>query len=166
MVVLKRVRVAELSAAERARALAEARLLAALAHENIVRYVGSWEAPAEGLLLLEMEYASGGTLAQMLTATRRPLSEGVVVNLFSQVVAAVRHVHALGVLHRDLKTENIFLTEDRVVKVGDFGIAKALGSQLQADTVLGTPHCLSPEMVRRQGGHIFAGVRISVRQLY
>ncbi|KAJ1527849.1 hypothetical protein ONE63_007789 [Megalurothrips usitatus] len=147
LVVIKQVAVLELSAAERVRALNEARVLALLSHRNVVRYLGSWE--RDGCLLLEMEFAGGGTLAQLLAARAArsaPLSERRALSLFGQVVAAIRHMHAHSVLHRDLKTENIFLTKDNVVKVGDFGISKVMGTQVQAETVLGTPYYLSPEM--------------------
>ncbi|XP_034248266.1 serine/threonine-protein kinase Nek8-like [Thrips palmi] len=147
LVVIKQVPVLELSAAERVRALNEARVLALLSHRNVVRYLGSWE--RDGCLLLEMEFAGGGTLAQFLanrTARNAPLSERRALALFAQVASAIRHMHAHNVLHRDLKTENIFLTKDNVVKVGDFGISKVMGTQVQAETVLGTPYYLSPEM--------------------
>ncbi|XP_052128359.1 serine/threonine-protein kinase Nek8-like [Frankliniella occidentalis] len=147
LVVIKQVPVLELSATERVRALNEARVLALLSHRNVVRYLGSWE--RDGCLLLEMEFAGGGTMAQFLaarTARNAALSERRALALFSQVASAIRHMHAHNVLHRDLKTENIFLTKDNVVKVGDFGISKVMGTQVQAETVLGTPYYLSPEM--------------------
>ncbi|KAE8741539.1 hypothetical protein FOCC_FOCC012923, partial [Frankliniella occidentalis] len=142
----------ELSATERVRALNEARVLALLSHRNVVRYLGSWE--RDGCLLLEMEFAGGGTMAQFLaarTARNAALSERRALALFSQVASAIRHMHAHNVLHRDLKTENIFLTKDNVVKVGDFGISKVMGTQVQAETVLGTPYYLSPEMASMTG---------------
>jgi serine/threonine protein kinase len=70
-----------------------------------------------------------------------------------QVVAAMAYVHKCHILHRDLKGENIMLSglEGRIIKLGDFGIAKVLGSQAdQAYTVVGTPQTLSPELVQGQ----------------
>jgi serine/threonine protein kinase len=59
----------------------------------------------------------------------------------------LKHVHDSNILHRDLKTQNIFLTADNMIKLGDFGIAKILNSQTEfANTVIGTPYYLSPEL--------------------
>ena len=96
--VLPQVPVLELSATERVRALNEARVLALLSHRNVVRYLGSWE--RDGCLLLEMEFAGGGTLAQYLAVRSAPLSERRALHLFGQVAAAIRHMHAHNVLHR------------------------------------------------------------------
>lgn len=63
------------------------------------------------------------------------------------MVSAIRYMHAKNVLHRDLKTANIFLTKEGIVKIGDFGISKLLTSTKGgAHTVLGTPYYISPEM--------------------
>ncbi|XP_059479403.1 serine/threonine-protein kinase Nek8-like [Neocloeon triangulifer] len=144
MVVIKEVQLTELEATERQLALNEVQVLASLNHPNIIRYIRSFE--RGGSLLIEMEYADGGTLAQLLGPRNVPLSERAVLHIWSQLSAALAHMHSRGVLHRDLKTANVFLTSSLQVKVGDFGISKVLTSKAQAQTILGTPYYLSPEM--------------------
>lgn len=64
---------------------------------------------------------------------------------------ALEHIHALRILHRDLKTQNIFIGNGGVIKVGDFGIAKVLaGTGDMATTVTGTPYYMAPEICRNQ----------------
>lgn len=105
-----------------------------------------------------MEYLEGESLEQRLRA-RGPLSIEEVVSVISQAAKALTAAHEQGILHRDLKPDNIFLARDReaggagyVVKLVDFGIAKIVGEELehgaattQAGVVLGTPHYMSPE---------------------
>ena len=154
----------DLSATERQMALNEVRVLATLDHPNIVTYYDSFE--RDGVLMIEMEYADGGNLAESLAKKTVRMEEKDIVNIFSQIVSAIRHMHDNNVLHRDLKTANIFLTKENMVKVGDFGISK-VGVQMSryfissllkclcqmlsthrggAHTVLGTPYYISPEM--------------------
>lgn len=73
------------------------------------------------------------------------------VDWFFQIALALKHVHDKNILHRDLKTQNIFLTKASMVKLGDFGIAKVLNSETEmARTVIGTPYYLSPELCEDQ----------------
>ena len=118
----------DLSATERQMALNEVRVLATLDHPNIVTYYDSFE--RDGVLMIEMEYADGGNLAESLAKKTVRMEEKDIVNIFSQIVSAIRHMHDNNVLHRDLKTANIFLTKENMVKVGDFGISK-VGSDMK-----------------------------------
>jgi NIMA (never in mitosis gene a)-related kinase len=71
-----------------------------------------------------------------------------VLNWFTQICLAMKHVHDRKILHRDLKSQNIFLTKRNFVKLGDFGIARVLShTKSAAKTVVGTPYYLSPEII-------------------
>ncbi|RWS23438.1 serine/threonine-protein kinase Nek8-like protein [Leptotrombidium deliense] len=118
-----------------------------LSHPNIVTYFDSFE--SDGKLLIEMEYCDGGTLATFLQHLTEPLKELEILTIFQQIVSAISYLHDKKILHRDLKTANIFMTKDMVVKVGDFGISKMLNThKVGASTVVGTPSYLSPEMCK------------------
>ncbi len=145
LVILKEINLHDLNASERQMALNEVRVLAMLDHPNIISYFDSFE--EDGIIMIEMEYADGGTLAQYLSAQDKPLEENEILTMFSQIVSAICYIHKHNILHRDLKTANIFLTKEGHVKVGDFGISKLMSTANQrANTVLGTPYYISPEM--------------------
>ncbi|XP_021939343.1 serine/threonine-protein kinase Nek8-like isoform X2 [Zootermopsis nevadensis] len=144
LIVIKEVNMIDLTASERQMALNEVQVLSSLDHPNIISYFGSFE--RDGVLMIKMEYADGGTLAQMLSRRARRLDEREIIMLFRQIVAAIRYMHDHNILHRDLKTANVFLNKDNTIKVGDFGISKIMTTRAQAQTVLGTPYYISPEM--------------------
>ncbi|CAD5209195.1 unnamed protein product [Bursaphelenchus xylophilus] len=147
LVIIKEINIAELSQNERQMSLNEVNLLARLDHPNIISYYDSFY--DGGVLMIEMEYAEGGTLAQLLAKQQDYLEEIEIMTLFEQMISAVSYLHDHHVLHRDLKSANIFLTKDNLVKIGDFGISKMMGTEtknLGANTILGTPYYLSPEM--------------------
>ncbi|KAL3068513.1 hypothetical protein niasHT_030804 [Heterodera trifolii] len=149
-VILKEINLHELTPTERNMSLNEVALLSRLDHPHIIHYFDSFE--EDGALMIEMEYADGGTLAQLLAHRddAQPLPEDEVLDIFEQMTSAVSYLHDNNILHRDLKTANIFLTKERMVKVGDFGVSKKLSTQTNigggAQTMLGTPYYLSPEM--------------------
>lgn len=135
-----------LTSTERLLAMNEAKVLSMLDHNNIVKYYNSYE--CDGKIFIEMEYCDGGTLADFLNTLSKPLKEHEILIIFLEIVSAITYLHDKNILHRDLKTANIFLTSQRVVKLGDFGIAKMLSTKKKdANTVVGTPYYISPEMV-------------------
>ena len=79
-------------------------------------------------------------------------SENDVLNWFTQICLAIKHTHDKKILHRDLKSQNIFMTKRGILKLGDFGIARVLSNtRSRAKTVVGTPYYLSPEIIRSEG---------------
>jgi serine/threonine protein kinase len=129
------------------RFLREARLAARLAHPNVVRVFDVGE--EDGRPFIAMEYVEGGTLAE-LVAQRGQLPVAETATLGTQMCAGLAAVHAAGLVHRDVKPQNLLLRTDGVLKLGDFGIAAGHdGTRLTlAGTVLGTAGYLAPEQAR------------------
>ena len=78
-------------------------------------------------------------------------TESQILDWFTQICLAMKHVHDRKILHRDLKNQNIFLTKDNTIKLGDFGIARILSNTREkAKTMVGTPYYLSPEIIENK----------------
>ena len=105
-------------------------------------------------ILIIMEYADAGDLSMVVKRQRelkQYLPEPDILSWFVQIALGLQYIHKKNILHRDLKTQNIFVTSKKLVKIGDFGISKWLSHTLDlATTAIGTPHYLSPEICRRQ----------------
>ena len=131
----------------RRRFVREARLAARLAHPNVVRVFDVGE--AEGRPFIAMEYVEGENLAE-LVARCGPLAPAEAASLGVQVCAALAAAHSAGLVHRDVKPQNLLLSRDGVLKLGDFGIAVGhAGTRLTLEgTVLGTAGYLAPEQAR------------------
>lgn len=121
-------------------------VLSSLSHPYITQFQGSCE--EDGFLLIAMDYCAGGDLHSLITKRNGILfPEDRVLDWFVQLCLAVKYIHDRKILHRDIKSQNIFLTDDGKVRLGDFGIAKILNSSSElAKTCIGTPYYLSPEM--------------------
>ncbi|XP_021561723.1 serine/threonine-protein kinase Nek3 isoform X2 [Carlito syrichta] len=124
----------------------EAVLLAKMKHPNIVAFKESFE--EEGHLYIVMEYCDGGDLMQKIKQQKGKLfPEDMILNWFTQVCLGVNHIHRKRVLHRDIKSKNIFLTQNGNVKLGDFGSARLLSNPMAfACTYVGTPYYVPPEI--------------------
>ncbi|CAD5115258.1 DgyrCDS4252 [Dimorphilus gyrociliatus] len=144
--VLKKLEVKHASKRERYSAEQEAKLLSKLHHPNIVTYKDSFE--NNGHLYIAMGFCEGGDLFSKLKEQRSvPLEERQIVEWFVQISMALQYMHERNILHRDLKTQNIFLTKASIIKVGDLGIAKVLDNPNDmASTLIGTPYYMSPEL--------------------
>eukprot|EP00038_Savillea_parva_P001954 m.108788 g.108788 ORF g.108788 m.108788 type:complete len:1252 (+) comp10671_c0_seq2:92-3847(+) len=144
--VIKEVNVTKMSPRERREARQEVKVLAQMKHPNIVSYITSFE--ERGKLFIAMDYCDGGDLHGRIERQRgSSFPEDQILDWFVQISLALKHVHDRKILHRDLKTQNIFLTRRDIVKLGDFGIAKVLkGTSDLAKTAIGTPYYLSPEI--------------------
>lgn len=131
----------------------EARLLEKLSHPNVVRFFGARR--ERGYHVMELELLEGETLGNRLRAGGgRGLPVQDAVGLMLQACEGVAAAHELGVVHRDLKPDNLFVTRDGRVKVLDFGIARAIdetqriAAATTMGTVPGTPQYIAPEAVR------------------
>lgn len=158
--VLKVVQIKDLPKKERADAVNEVRLLAALDSAFIVRYFDSFISE-EGLHIC-MEYCNRGDLSTLLLRAKeksmQSLKEDLTWSIALQIILGLFDLHEKNVLHRDLKTANVFLHKDSsggvkyfAVKIGDLGVAKLLeSSTVFAQTIVGTPYYLSPELCADQ----------------
>ncbi|KAG7394483.1 hypothetical protein PHYBOEH_005144 [Phytophthora boehmeriae] len=160
--VVKKIPMELLSVKEKDQSFREVELLAKLKHPNVVEYKENFV--VDNVLHIVMAYCDGGDLAEKIKTQKKTRESivgpehnptdprgyfpiGQVLDWFVQMAMAIKYLHAQRVLHRDLKTSNVFLTTENVVKLGDFGIAKTLDSTLdQAKTVVGTPYYMSPEV--------------------
>nr|WP_156000054.1 Stk1 family PASTA domain-containing Ser/Thr kinase [Streptomonospora sp. PA3] len=128
----------------------EAHSVAKLSHPNVVQVYD--QGTDQGHVYLAMEYVPGQTLRDMLNARGR-LAPADALEVISPVLAALGAAHQAGLVHRDVKPENVLLTEDGRVKVADFGLARAVESAQQGTTktgtVMGTAAYLAPEQIER-----------------
>ncbi|KAM7013073.1 serine/threonine-protein kinase Nek1 isoform 4-T4 [Tautogolabrus adspersus] len=144
--VIKEIGISGMSSKERQESRKEVAVLANMSHPNIVQYKESFE--EGGCLYIVMDYCEGGDLFKKINSQKGVLfSEEQILNWFVQICLALKHVHDRKILHRDIKSQNIFLTKDGTVQLGDFGIARVLNSTVElARTCIGTPYYLSPEI--------------------
>ncbi|KAK7198520.1 protein kinase [Novymonas esmeraldas] len=147
--VIKQVDLTRMSKKDRQQSLNEARVLSSLRHPNIINYVDSFLARKSDNLCIVMEYAESGDVSSRLKKNYGVnVPEKQVLDWLIQLVLSLNYVHERKILHRDVKTQNIFLTNENLIKLGDFGIARTLANTYdQAKTFVGTPYYLSPELI-------------------
>jgi len=125
----------------------EALILKKLNCKFIVKYYESFE--ENNTFNIVMEYCEKGDLSSLLFKLKKKnkyLKENQIWLFFIQICIGLSYIHYKKILHRDLKTQNIFLNKDLNIKIGDLGIAKILEGTNHANTLIGTPFYLSPEI--------------------
>lgn len=145
-VALKVLAQAELSAADSAQALSEARFLARLNHPNIIQVFDCAE--DHGTHFLVMEFCRGKNLLQY--QKQHLLSLEQKLSLLIDIAKGLEHAHRNGIIHRDLKPSNILISESGAVKVADFGIAEFIGANAKAGASAGTQGYMAPEQILGQ----------------
>ena len=125
----------------------EARAAANLNHQNIVA-VHDWGS-VDGIYYMVMEYVAGLSVREILHAEGL-LAPAQAADVLEQTLAALQHAHRQGIVHRDVKPENLMVTRDGVVKVADFGLARAFADAqiTEAGNVIGTVQYLAPEQLQ------------------
>ncbi|MEF9952517.1 MAG: Stk1 family PASTA domain-containing Ser/Thr kinase [Clostridium sp.] len=125
----------------------ESQAVASLSHSNIVNVydIGS----EEGMYYIVMEYIDGITLKDYIKKHGR-LDSKEALSITKQIAKALEHAHKNGIIHRDIKPHNILITDEGIVKVADFGIARAATSATMTNTktVMGSVHYVSPEQAK------------------
>ena len=144
--VMKKINMTDMSPSEKEGSVQEVQLLKSLRHPCIVSYKDSFV--YQDILCLVMHYCEGGDLASTIReADGVHFDEDTILDWFVQIALGLQHCHRRRIVHRDLKTQNIFLTKGNQVKLGDFGIARVLaGTNELAMSVVGTPYSMSPEV--------------------
>ena len=131
------------------RFIREARSIARWRHENIIQVY--YADDQDGLYYYVMEHIDGVDLADLINdyATKQKmLPHSEVLRIGRAIASALDHAHTYGVIHRDVKPSNIFMSTDNRIVLGDFGLALEMQHGSSGE-VFGTPHYISPEQVRR-----------------
>jgi tRNA A-37 threonylcarbamoyl transferase component Bud32/tetratricopeptide (TPR) repeat protein len=132
------------------RFLREARAVAKLNHPNIIQGIDVGE--ADGHYYFAMEFVDGPTVADVMRKSG-PLSEARALKITDEIAQALEHAHRHGLVHRDVKPDNIMLTRNNEAKLCDLGLAKSSASgdpvaMNEGRVVMGTPHYISPEQAK------------------
>ena len=149
---LKNVKMLSLSEKEKENALNEVRILASIDHPNVIAYRDAFIDEATSSLCLVMEYADNGDVFQKICNYQKRqtyIKEKKIWYVFIQIVRGLRAFHVRRILHRDMKSANLFLFKDMQAKLGDLNVSKIVKKGLSY-TQTGTPYYASPEVWRDQ----------------
>ena len=130
----------------------QARMLSQLSHPFIIRHYESF-LTNDDVLHIVMDYAAGGTVYHAVRGnTLKPLSEDRIWKWAVQLLLGIAYIHGKRIIHRDIKSLNLFLDANDSIKIGDFGIARALGDGTDMlRTIIGT--CVA-HLLAKLHGHV------------
>ena len=145
---MKRVKIGQLSPKDKQNALNEIRILASLSHNNIIGYKEAFFDDITQTLNIVMEYADEGDLQSKIRNNQKKklfFTENTIWNILIQVLEGLKYLHENNIIHRDLKSANIFLNKNGNIKIGDLNVSKVTQHGF-ASTHTGTPYYASPEV--------------------
>ena len=145
---MKQVSISQLTDKEKNNALNEIRILASLSHRNIIGYKDAFFDEKSKTLNIVMEYADGGDMSKKIKYNLKHgliFRENVIWNYLIQILEGLNYLHEKNIIHRDLKSANIFLTKKGSIKIGDLNVSK-IAKVGMAYTQTGTPYYASPEI--------------------
>lgn len=150
---ITQVKVEKLTPSLMNRTLDEVRLLASIDHPNVIGFESSFYNEAEKTLCIVTEYAEKGDLQRKIEEhrrTNRRIPESVIWKILLHVARGLKYLHQNRIIHRDMKTANVFESADGTFKIGDLNLSKIMSGTIAAKTRLGTPLYLSPEIWQNQ----------------
>ena len=148
---LKKVNIIKLSEKERQNSLKEVNFLSDIKDPNVIGYEESFYDENFNYLYLVMEYAQYGDLSTILQKRKKfkkYYTENELLNIYLQIASGLKAIHAKQIIHRDLKSANIFITQtnELILKIGDFNVSKKIDYLNLKNTQTGTPYYASPEI--------------------
>ena len=145
---MKRVKISQLSTKDKENSLNEIRILASLSHLNIIGYKEAFFDQPSQTLNIVMEYADDGDIASKIKYNKKHgllFRENIIWDYLIQILTGLKFLHDNKIMHRDLKSANLFLMKNGTVKIGDLNVSK-ITKMGMAYTQTGTPYYASPEI--------------------
>ena len=146
-VIIKEINLSNLNEKEKEMSLQEGMILSKLKHPNIIECYGFH--CEKDIIIILIKYEEGGNLFKKIeNQNNKYFKEEEIIDWFIEICEGIKYIHSKNIIHRDLKPQNIFLTKDNNIKIGDFGISKQLINKSKATTKIGTENYLSPEIIQ------------------
>lgn len=127
----------------------EIQLMKKLHHPNIVKYLGSFVDKVDDELWIILEFCSAGAISDLMRGCHKTLTEEQCSYTLAGTLLGLRYLHKQHVIHRDIKANNLLVSEDANVRIADFGVsAEMQNSFAQRNSTIGTPYWLSPQQIK------------------